>query len=30
MSRVLDVLIAPFQPVSDDPALLNWVTHKPW
>jgi hypothetical protein len=30
MSRVLDVLIAPYQPVSDDPDLLNWVTHKPW
>ncbi len=30
MSRVLDVLIAPYQPVSDDPAVLNWVTHEPW
>jgi hypothetical protein len=30
LSRVLDVLIAPFQPVNDDPALLNWVTGQPW
>jgi hypothetical protein len=30
MSRVFDVLIAPFQPVSDDPALLNWVSLEPW
>lgn len=30
MSRVLDVLIAPYQPVSDDPAVLNWTTGKPW
>lgn len=30
LSRVLDVLIAPFQPVNDDPALLSWVTGKPW
>jgi hypothetical protein len=27
---VLDVLIAPFQPVNDDPELLNWVTGQPW
>jgi hypothetical protein len=30
LGRVLDVLIAPFQPVNDDPALLNWVTGRPW
>jgi hypothetical protein len=30
MSRVLDVLIAPYQPVNDDPALLNWVSLEPW
>lgn len=30
LSRVLDVLIAPFQPASDDPALLSWVTGQPW
>jgi hypothetical protein len=30
MGRVLDVLIAPYQPVNDDPALLNWVSHEPW
>lgn len=30
LSRVLDVLIAPFQPVNGDPALLNWVTGRPW
>jgi hypothetical protein len=27
---VLDVLIAPLQPVSNDLAVLNWVTGKPW
>lgn len=30
MGRVLDVLIAPYQPVNDDPALLNWVSLEPW
>jgi hypothetical protein len=30
LSRVLDVLIAPYQPAHDDPALLNWVTGQPW
>jgi hypothetical protein len=30
LSRVLDVLIAPYQPVNDDPALLNVVSGKPW
>jgi hypothetical protein len=30
LGRVLDVLIAPFQPVNDDPELLNWVTGQPW
>ena len=30
LSRVLDVLIAPFQPASDDPAVLSWITGKPW
>jgi hypothetical protein len=30
LSRVLDVLIAPYQPVNDDPALLNSVSGKPW
>jgi hypothetical protein len=27
---VLDVLISPFQPVDNDPKLLNWVSNKPW
>lgn len=30
LGRVLDVLIAPFQPVNDNPVLLNWVTGQPW
>jgi hypothetical protein len=30
LSRVLDVLIAAFQPVNDDPALLDWTTGRPW
>ena len=28
LNRVLDVLIAPFQPVNDDPALLKSVTER--
>jgi hypothetical protein len=30
VSRVVDVLIAPHQPVNDDPALLAWTTGRPW
>jgi hypothetical protein len=30
LSRVLDVLIAPYQPVNDDPAVLNPVSGQPW
>jgi hypothetical protein len=30
LGRILDVLIAPFQPVNDDPALLDWGTGRPW
>jgi hypothetical protein len=30
LSRVLDVRIAAFQPVNDDPRLLNWSTGRPW
>jgi hypothetical protein len=32
LSRLLDVLISPFQPPSDDPEILNWVPKppRPW
>ncbi len=32
LSRVLDVLISPFQEVNDDPDILNWVPRprRPW
>ena len=30
LSRVLDVLIAPYQPLNDDPELLNSVSGQPW
>jgi hypothetical protein len=30
VSRMADVLIAPHQPVNDDPALLAWTTGRSW
>lgn len=30
LSRVLDVLAAPYQPVNQDPALLSWINGRPW
>jgi hypothetical protein len=30
LSRILDVLIAPYQTPVGDPALLNWTTGQPW
>jgi hypothetical protein len=30
LGRVIDVLIAPHQPVNDDPELLAWTTGAPW
>ncbi|NUR70475.1 MAG: hypothetical protein HOU81_06625 [Hamadaea sp.] len=30
VSRLVEILISPFQPVVDDPALLAWTTGKPW
>jgi len=30
LSRVLDVLAAPHQPVNQDPALLSWINGRPW
>jgi hypothetical protein len=30
VSRLVDVLIAPHQPVNDDPALLAWWNGRPW
>ncbi len=30
LGRLVDVLISPREPVSDDPALLNWTNGKPW
>jgi hypothetical protein len=30
LGRVLDVLAAPYQPVNQDPALLNWIDGRPW
>lgn len=30
LSRVLDVLAAPYQPVNPDPAVLSWINGKPW
>jgi hypothetical protein len=32
LSRVLDVLISPFQPVNDDPEILSWLSspRRPW
>jgi hypothetical protein len=29
LSRVVDVLISPFQPVNDDPDILAWTYHPP-
>jgi hypothetical protein len=30
LSRLTDILIAPHQPVNNDPALLDWTTGQPW
>jgi hypothetical protein len=30
LSRLTDILIAPHQPVNDDPALIAWTTKEPW
>jgi len=30
VGRLVDLLIAPHQPVSDDPTLLAWTTGRPW
>ncbi len=30
LSRLVDILIAPHQPINDDPALLDWTTGWPW
>ena len=30
LGRVLDVLAAPYQPASQDPALLSWINGRPW
>ena len=30
VGRLVDILIGPHQPVSDDPALVAWTTGKPW
>jgi len=30
LSRVLNVLAAPYQPANPDPALLSWINGKPW
>ncbi|MEV6967769.1 hypothetical protein AB0M47_21940 [Hamadaea sp. NPDC051192] len=30
VSRLAEILIAPHQPVDDDPALQNWTTGEPW
>ena len=30
LSRLVDILISPHQPVDDSPALLSWTTDKPW
>ena len=30
MGRLADILIAPHQPVDDDPALLAWTTREAW
>jgi hypothetical protein len=30
IGRLTEILIAPFQPINDDPALLAWTTPKPW
>ncbi|MBV1850069.1 hypothetical protein [Catellatospora tritici] len=30
LSRLVDILIAPYQPGNDDPDLLSWTTKGPW
>jgi hypothetical protein len=30
LGRVLEVLAAPYQPASQDPALLSWINGRPW
>jgi len=30
LSRLVDILIAPHQPVNGDPALLSWTRGQPW
>ena len=30
LGRLVDILIAPHQPVDDDPALNSWITKQPW
>lgn len=30
ISRLVEIAIAPRQPVNDDPDLLAWTTHQPW
>ena len=30
LSRLVDILIGPHQPINEDPALLAWTTHQPW
>jgi hypothetical protein len=30
VSRLIEILIAPLQPVNPDPALLAWTTGRPW
>src|SRR5688572_26051776 len=30
ISRLVEIAIAPRQPLNDDPDLLAWTTHRPW
>jgi hypothetical protein len=30
LGRMVDILIAPYQPVNDDPQLIAWTTGAPW